>query len=182
MFFERLFFVVSRMNEDEPFAKFLLDFFFSTESYHFFDLLSFLTYCLVAFVLGLFFSMVKKNKVHSIGYKFGYFPEVHPDSCQWLPLTEKQKDIVQKLNQASAAFEPVYMTSFYHEHFSSQLTFYDFSRGQGRSLLFYDARFNKVQEAVAIENLQVELLETVDPSGKYAQMVRKAAEDGDDSE
>lgn len=56
MFFERLLFVVSRMNEDEPFAKFLLDFFFSTESYHFFDLLSFLTYCLVAFVLGLFFA------------------------------------------------------------------------------------------------------------------------------
>lgn len=62
MFFERLFFVVSRMNEDESFAKFLLDFFFSTESYHFFDLLSFLTYCLVAFVLGLLFSKAKRNK------------------------------------------------------------------------------------------------------------------------
>lgn len=116
---------------------------------------------------------VKKD---SIGYKFGYFPEVHPDSCQWQPLTEKQRDLIQKLNQASAAFEPVYMTSFYHEHFSSQLIFEDFNRGQGRALLFYDAKFNEVQDAVALENLQIDLLETVDPSGKYVPMVRKAAE------
>lgn len=62
MFFERLFFVVSRMNEDESFAKFLLDFFFSTESGHLLDLFSFLTYCFVAFVLGLLFSKAKRNK------------------------------------------------------------------------------------------------------------------------
>ena len=50
------------MNEDESFVKFLLDFFFSTESGHLLDLFSFLTYCLVAFVLGLLFSKAKRNK------------------------------------------------------------------------------------------------------------------------
>jgi len=116
---------------------------------------------------------VKKD---SIGYKFGYFPEVHPDSCQWQPLTEKQKDLVQKLKQASATFEPIYMSSFYHEELSSQLTFCDYGRGQGQGLSFYDARSNKVQTAVEIENLQMDLIETVDPAGKYAPIIRNGVE------
>lgn len=108
---------------------------------------------------------------------FEHWNEEEKNVCQWQPLTAQQKEMIQKLKQSIEEFTTQYRTLYRREGFSSQTRFCNFREGRCYTLDFINSRFNGIAPAVAIENLELELLKTMDSSAPFVEDIMKYMEE-----